>query len=47
MKVYIFDVFTKEDITAYVTIKVGKGGFVHVFNSLGIDITGNVFFGIE
>lgn len=46
-KVYIFDCFTKKDITAHVTLAIGKGGKVHVFNAFGVDITENVFFGLE
>lgn len=43
-KVYIYDAITGKDITPYVTLKVGKGGFFHVFNSLGVDITENIYF---
>lgn len=46
-RIYIFDVFTKQDITACVTLAIGKGGKVHVFNAFGVDITENVFFGLE
>ncbi len=46
-KIYIFDAITGNDITAVVTLKIGKGGRVLVFNSLNIDITENVIFGLE
>lgn len=46
-RVYIFDAITKKDITACVTLAIGKGGFVHVFNAFGVDITENVIFGLE
>ena len=46
-RVYIFDAITKKDITASVTLAIGKGGLVHVFNAFGVDITENVIFGLE
>lgn len=45
-KVYIFDAITGKDITPFVTLAV-KGGIYHVFNSLGVDITDNIVWGIE
>ena len=46
-KIYIFDRITEKDITPFVTIGVDKDGNINVFNSLGVNITENIFFGVE
>ena len=46
-RVYIFDSITGQDITPFVRLVVGAGGVIRVFNSLNIDITENIIFGLE
>ena len=46
-KIYVFEVFTGKDITPFVSLRIGKDGEIRVFNSAGIDITENIYFGIE
>lgn len=45
MKKYIvWDLINGRDITPFVSLRVGEGGWIHVFNSMGVDITENVEF---
>ena len=46
-KIYIYDAISGKDITPFVKLVVGKGGFFHVLNSLNVDITENIYFVTE
>ena len=44
-QVRIYDRATEKDITTYVTLKVGKGGYFHVIEkAFNEDITEHIYF---